>query len=235
MSNHNEAVPAWLNAEYLEPILQKSLNRPNLKIKGVEINSGSNVGDNYVCQIFRIIVKTEDEDVSVIAKYKPEAAKLLESLKNQWDIFEIECKFFKDLLPNLRKNIDKKDDFAPICYEIDLEKNIILMEDLLPKGYHLQKKGVFLDLNQCILCVEALAVMHGASNYALKEDQGLKETYANTLWNQDENEILDKCFENAQKQFEKYVNTYGLSSKQSEKLLGFLENYKLNRSKVKNK
>lgn len=235
MTNHTEAVPSWLNAEYLEPLLQKSLTRPNLKINSIAINPGSNVGDNYVCQIFRILVKTNAEDVSVIAKYKPETTKLLESLKNDWDIFDIECKFFKDLLPTLRYCMTKEDDFAPVCYGVDSKKNVILMEDLLPKGYQLQKKGVFLNLDQCVLTVEAFAVMHGASFYALRDDPSLKDTFSKTLWEHGESDMLDKFFENTQKQFENFVNTYGLSSSHSKKLLGFLEKFKLNRDKVNRK
>lgn len=224
MSNHSNPIPSWLNESYMTAILQKSLKAPDLAVVEMKITPASAVGDNYCCQVLRIKmvlnIGGEVENLSIIGKVTPES-KLLDSIKEKFDVFDIEASLFDSILPELKKYIKNLMYFAPECYHVDIKYKSIFMEDLKDSNYELQPRGKFLDRNQCRLVVETLATFHGASYYAIKADPTLPEKYKKTFWDGTVNEMMKKMFRNAQMAIEKNIDNYGLSEEYVKKLLKF--------------
>jgi len=233
MANHAGLTPQWLTSSYLEPIMQEALKSPALKIHNIVITPGSNVGDNYACQIFRISIDfTENGNQSkksIIAKYLPKT-KLLDSVVES-DIYGTESRYYKMVLP-LQRKYTKLANFAPICLGVDDEKKTFFMEDLVVKGFRLPKRGVPLDKAQCEIVIDALATFHGTSLYALEENPKLPEVFNKVFWSGERCESMYNLFAMCQGALNRCCPDYDMPEKYKSALRGMFDQYRKEYFKV---
>lgn len=160
----SEVNPAdYLNKSILEEALKRKENQ-DVEICDFEISKGSNKGDNYLSDIFRVDVNYKvnggAKNCSVIAKCMlkgEETQKILE----EYNLFEKEREVYSKILPKMREVTGIK--FGPDFYYSTDDESVFFMENLTNDGYCLGDRINGLDLNHCKLIIERMAKFHAAS------------------------------------------------------------------------
>ncbi|KAK4874385.1 hypothetical protein RN001_013745 [Aquatica leii] len=130
-------------------------------------------GENYTCELLRIVVKFSKKDrddvqsMSMIVKHLPEG-ELAKSFNEEMGLFSCEFGIYCDILPMIEK-LEHKEKVASKTYYASKEsKNIIVMEDLSPLNYKMADRQEGLNLEHCLLAIKKIAYFH-VSSLALYE------------------------------------------------------------------
>lgn len=195
MSNHAGSAPTWITCTYLENMLRDALKDDSIRVHDFRIGPGSSVGDNFMCQIFRIVcdctVGNEKTQKSIILKSVPKTD-LADEMKKGFNLYETENKMMSETLPLLHEASGAKTEpFFPRLYKLDVEKDAIFMEDLKPEGYVLADKKKSLDLDDVLLVVKALAKLHASSYLLFRKRPDHKSKYLDYLFKKENRENMD--------------------------------------------
>ncbi|PSN29278.1 hypothetical protein C0J52_28251 [Blattella germanica] len=72
-SEVQDGISSWCTKEFLENALQQGKSNPDLRVDRYQIEKATSSGDNYLSDMFRINLKTneEKETTSIIVKCSP--------------------------------------------------------------------------------------------------------------------------------------------------------------------
>lgn len=216
-SNHSLATPEWLNSEYLQNMLREYFKEKSLKIENFTVSPGSKVGDNYVCQVLRIVVElttnNQKKSISMIGKIMPDTD-LSKALTKFLDFFNVEKMMMTETLPVLYRKLCERGDterFFPFLYKLDIGNKMIFMEDLKQQGFQMVNRTQALDLDHTLLVVKSLAKMHAAGYLLLKDDPSHKNQYLNHYFKNDKEIMVGKYIEGAIKYVVDFLDLYPIS------------------------
>ncbi|KAJ9590336.1 hypothetical protein L9F63_027826 [Diploptera punctata] len=153
-----EVTPPWLDVKMLELWLRKPVQQCVKK-------DAFNKGDNHMGDLHRILVKTKDEDISLIVKCRTEEGPTAE-IQNESNMFRKEQELYKTTLPKmdqlLRNALSSEfQSLAPKCYYSC--KCFLVLEDLSVMGYKMDDRQKGLDLEKCLSLIQTLARFHASS------------------------------------------------------------------------
>lgn len=155
----------------------------------LEIDSGSNIGDNFLGELFAVAVagrqkkdsgKEIDAKLKLLCKLAPASAQRRKEFLSD-AVFERESYFYNTVAPAFTrfqqdKGLPLEDQFKafPKCFEAihdpENELFIILMEDLRAEGFTMWPKHKPTPTTHCLLFVRELAKFHAIS-FVMKDQQ----------------------------------------------------------------
>lgn len=169
--------PEWLSAQFMKEILDQHLKIPHLKVIEVKFSPASVKGDHYASVMFRAAVKYETPKskdsytISLIIKTMPEEEGLKKEMLGESHIFETEIAMYTEVLPKFEKILREAGDETAFCtpciYHSLKPRQVMVFEDLLPKGYSVLRRNANLEELQAALT--KLAKWHAVSFKLLKE------------------------------------------------------------------
>lgn len=175
--------------EYLVPILDRIAIREGLIDASTEVETGSNIGDNFTSRLLRVVImgyrqqgdgnKVESK-LHLLCKLAPENVKRREDFQGEL-AFERESYFYNKLAPQFvqfqaEKGLPEEDQFKsfPKCYEVysDPENGVyvIIIEDLRPKKFAMWPKEKPMPASYLTATLRELAKFHAIS-FALKDQR----------------------------------------------------------------
>lgn len=161
--------------DFANELFDKIARENGFKVFSVEINSGSNPGDGFTSEMFRVKI-TENESskkLELMCKMASENENRRKEFLSD-KIFRREAIFYQHLMPIFgkfqeEKQLSKSDQFRsyPKCYGaiIDDEKQqyIIVLEDLRPLEFALWDKTKPTPIENARLTLRELGKFHGLS------------------------------------------------------------------------
>uniref|UniRef100_A0A1L8DZ13 Putative ecdysteroid kinase n=1 Tax=Nyssomyia neivai TaxID=330878 RepID=A0A1L8DZ13_9DIPT len=178
--------PEWLNREYLEKVFREYEHDQTLHIFECEIVPATKPGDNFASIVFRAHLKytskKKTESLSVIIKVRPFLEGFRKDLLSSMPLFETEADMYTRIIPEIQRlliQIDDKDVIAPNMIYYHNDPEIIIFEDIAPKGYVMRHKAMnFENTKKLIL---KLAKFHAASFYMYHEEKKELDEFKNGL------------------------------------------------------
>lgn len=175
--------------DYLIPILEKIAKREKFIDFTTEIDSGSNIGDNFTSQLLRIVITGHRQQLNgheiqdklhLLCKLAPENAKRREDFQGELS-FDRESYFYTKLAPQFmqfqaEKVLPEMDTFKsfPKCYEVfsDAENGIfvVIIEDLRPKQFSMWPRELPMPVDYVAASLRELAKYHAIS-FVLKDQR----------------------------------------------------------------
>lgn len=171
--------PDWLNESFLQIVLQKD---KDVKVNSVEIERAVPPGANYVCDLFRVHCRYQEEDdpdqvkeITLIVKTPNTNNEMMTQCLEDWGIIEKEYVVYKTFLPEVYKVLPKSERFtANLLYSHD--SKTLILEDLKDKGFVMADRLKQLDFEHCSVCMKILAQLHAASVAVIKKKPELIAT-----------------------------------------------------------
>lgn len=182
--------------------------KEDVSIEKFTLAAGSNKGDNFTCVLKAVDVdakvKGEARNFKYMIKCVPVSeyrAHILEELH----AFEKEVFVYNELIPayqNILKDHGMKELSVPKCFHANVDKGIVVMENLKENGYSMVQliKNEELTLEHVKLILAEAALYHAVGykyldEYKGKQDQFLKDNpqMAKHCWRSD-NEFVHKMF-----------------------------------------
>lgn len=156
-----------MDESFFEKILQTHEKNNKIKVLEVSQNLATAKGDNYLSNIYRVIVKYNkengkfkaNEEISLIVKSKTDKFVFGEISTSHF--FKNEIYVFEKLLPKIEKYIGCS--IAPFHYLSNENEQYIIMEDLGRKGYAMGNKLKGVSYEHCLKIIEKVAKFHAGS------------------------------------------------------------------------
>lgn len=175
--------------KYLIPILEKIAKNEGFVDFITDVNTGSNIGDNFTSQLLRVVIagcrqqadgSKIEEQLHLLCKLAPENEKRREEFQVDSG-FDSESYFYTRIVPQfmqfqLDRGLPEDDHFRsfPKCYEVfsDPENGhyAIIIEDLRPKKFAMWPKEKPVPENYLAKTLRELAKYHAIS-FAMKDQQ----------------------------------------------------------------
>lgn len=199
MPSRRGGLPEWITRDYLEDLLRNSLEDNSLTLEKFTITPGSNLGDNFICQIIRIKLYYDDkgqkQTISIIGKIL-HLTKLIKVFTKDHDSFHNEALFVSKTLPDMYKQLHAVNSrisrFYPKTVCVDERNKTIYMEDLKEIGYEMARTKGSLDFEHAICAIKSLAIMHASGYLLLKKNPEIQELYGNYFWKTHSGSICEK-------------------------------------------
>ncbi|XP_011705751.1 PREDICTED: uncharacterized protein LOC105460950 [Wasmannia auropunctata] len=183
---------SWLNQCFVEKILRKSESDDSIQVIDILSKPGSNKGDNYLCDIIRITAEfTREQDghkimkkKSIIVKVSPTTKCVRYNIVTQSGCFRVEISMMLDTLNKMNKLLSPKHRLNGKVLYVQSENPLLLVvEDLVPLGFHMADHGSGLDLAHSMLVLCGIARFHAASVAVCEKEPKQKEMYTGGLFN----------------------------------------------------
>ncbi|XP_050094469.1 uncharacterized protein LOC126577099 [Anopheles aquasalis] len=186
--------PDYLDEQLLLKTLASGLQVPRAKIVSKQITRATANGDNYMSDVFRIVVHFINEDdlpgsdgpqtVSLVVKCLPnsgERGPVIDEMR----AFEKEVAMFQQIVPKLSAMVDGGEMFAAKCYyATTTPERMILFEDLKTLGFVTANRHAGLDYEHCELVMRKIGQFHAASmRFADQQPELLREKFHFSLFN----------------------------------------------------
>lgn len=196
MPSRGGGIPEWITRDYLEDLLRNSLEDNSVTLEKFTIVPGSNIGDNFICQIIRIKlfydIKGQKQEISIIGKIM-HLTNLIKFFTKDHDSFQTEASLISNTLPKMYSLVHHKiDRFYPRTVAIDGIHKTIYMEDLREMGYEMARTKRSLDFFHAKVAIKSLALMHASSYLLLKKHPEIKDMYLNSFWKTHPGSICEK-------------------------------------------
>lgn len=189
--SENHSIPSWITNTYLEKILQKCENDPNLKVKGFEAAPATAKGNHYASVMLRVKVlyKQHEKDLSkslIIKTIHSDAssAKILE----EHGTHHKEMTIYDRIIPQFQgmlKSIGDHDQLCPKTYAIDQTNQALIFEDLKASGYDLACRKTGVDWDHVELYLRKIAKFHACSKILVQNTGETYPEFQKGLFNKD--------------------------------------------------
>uniref|UniRef100_A0A182ILS7 CHK domain-containing protein n=1 Tax=Anopheles atroparvus TaxID=41427 RepID=A0A182ILS7_ANOAO len=202
------SVPPYINEELIATSIADGLRVKNVRIVERTVTRAVPVGDNYMSDVFRIVVRFTGETdgcdrsirrvaadgtqtVSLVVKSLPSAGKrgtIIEDLL----AYEKEVAMFQDVVPKLSRMV-KDTFFAARCYHATNQpERVIVFEDLKALGYVNSNRQAGFDFHQCALVMEKIGRFHAASmRLAEQEPELMRKQFNFNMFNPDSGKSME--------------------------------------------
>lgn len=210
--------PTWLTEEYIQNLLFDSFNDKELKIKDFEVSSGSNLGDGYASQIFRIKVNTPKKKFSIIAKVLLSGS-AIDTVEGVLNVYNKEKLMLQTFLPKSISKLSKPVRFFAEFYNADDAHRALFLEDLCEDNYQLcRHSSGGLDLQHSLLVMEALAKLHGTSFLVFNENPALAKNFEKYFYCEENIPFTEKLIIHTHRTLMEIMNDWNLPEEYKKKL-----------------
>lgn len=176
-----ENVPFWLNKDYLTKILRNYFGKSSsFKVERMVVKSLGGNGDSFASLMFRLIIdfsinKKDVKTMSVVLKTLPLLDVALEKLgSDHYNVQNKEMEMYNKIVPRMKELLEiagESPNFAPQCYGIDLEHDVMVLEDLALSKFVMADRIKQLDLEHALLSLRLIARFHAASAFMVDENR----------------------------------------------------------------
>ncbi|KAK1135280.1 hypothetical protein K0M31_008050 [Melipona bicolor] len=170
-----------------EKALQRKLSNETARILEIKYYYLSEKGVNFLSDLYEIRIKytvpsnneiTKEtklvQAINVIVKVEP-LNELLHSIVSQQDLFDTELKVLRDVLPRIKKFVSHQ--LGPdLLYGCD-DSRIIIMENLMERGFVMKDRQKGLSLAHCRLVLQQLARLHAGSVAVFEKDPEMVKSF----------------------------------------------------------
>ncbi|XP_050548647.1 uncharacterized protein LOC126910273 [Daktulosphaira vitifoliae] len=183
---------SFLRTKLFPKIVADGVFGVDAEYSGFELDTDSVVGDGFSSDIlFGKVLMTNGQSHPVVMKFKHKNAKVA-SETNMHEKFYNEYVFYDQLLPELSRNTSSTsitDMFPKFWYsnaslddrqKSEDEEQVIVLENMYPKGYQVPKERIFLDKDHVRLAMRKLGAFHGYS-YASKSNSTRRQLFLQLL------------------------------------------------------
>lgn len=180
MESSSLKVPEHLNSAFFSEALNNGLNTRDVNILKLEFSLGSAAGDNYLSNIYRIVVTYTLEDsypkeVFLITKCVPNISNP-NSMLSEINVFNKERFMYLNILPQL-EDILVGVKLVPKCYyAIDNPIPTFAFEDMKAAGYSMSDRVTGLNEEHCQIALYKLGQYHAASILLLQKNPKIRDS-----------------------------------------------------------
>ncbi|EDV93534.1 GH18230 [Drosophila grimshawi] len=168
--------PKWLNDRFIEEVLSKNENAPELKVLDVQMSPASEKGDHYASVMFRGNATYTTEkgkfSKSLIIKTMPEAEGHKKEMLSESHLFETEIGLYTKVLPKFEQILRDAGDntrlYVPCIYTSLKPRQVMVFEDLVPQGYEVIRDRES-NIEEIKSAFSKLAKWHAVSVHVLHE------------------------------------------------------------------
>lgn len=185
-------IPELLDKVFFKNALENGLHEHTIVIKQMEFSSGSGDGENYLSQIYRVLVKytktagqVDADEISVIVKVMPQVEGI--DFIDEMNIFNKEKWILLEMLPQFEMLLKLQDiQFAPRCYyTTNSPRQTLVLEDMDPLGFQMVNREIGLDERHAKLALKKLAQFHATSMVFAKKRPSMMQHFNKGLLNRD--------------------------------------------------
>ncbi|KOX74964.1 hypothetical protein WN51_12648 [Melipona quadrifasciata] len=162
-----------LDERVFEKALRKKLSNETARILEIKYYYLSEKGVNFLSDLYEICIKymvpsnneitketKSEQAANVVVKVEP-LNELLHSIVSEQDLFDTELKVLRDVLPRIKEFVSHQ--LGPdLLYGCDVSR-IIIMENLIERGFVMKDRQKGLSLLHSRLVVQQLARLHAGS------------------------------------------------------------------------
>lgn len=175
-------IPEHLNSEFFSEALNNGLNTKDVKILKLDFSLGSAAGDNYLSNIYRVVVTYTLQDscpkeVFLIAKCILDA-KNPNSVFTEINVFNKENYMYLTILPQL-EDILVGVKLVPQCYYApEIPVPTFVFEDMRAAGFSISDRVNGLNEQHCKVALYKLGQYHAASILLLQKNPSIRDSPA---------------------------------------------------------
>lgn len=162
-------IPAWIEANLFEHVL-----RANIKdfkcIKEFQVFPALAPGENFATVMLKVQIEAELNNSSLQTQsFMLKVAHDTEFYRKEmskWEIFVTEAGMYRDIKPEFEElyaQVGLDIQFGAKSYDLAVNKEYILLEDLTARGFRNAKRQDCLDLEHCKAVLKKIAQFHAAS------------------------------------------------------------------------
>ncbi|XP_058981273.1 uncharacterized protein LOC131803718 [Musca domestica] len=165
-------LPDWLEQITLDAAVSQAVGDDFLRVSSVKIENASQSGENYSSLMMRIKVEVglkngKDKNLSLFLK-TCQANEAMAQILDIFRIFPKENEIYHKILPRFKQlyaDAGKTVEFSPKAYkfDVDVDKDYVLLEDLSTKNYKNANRIVGLDMDHMHAVLKKMAEYHAVS------------------------------------------------------------------------
>ncbi|XP_075217411.1 uncharacterized protein LOC142322335 [Lycorma delicatula] len=163
-----EEIPTWLTKDYVKTALQHDEDTKNiLSVESIKVDNPVPKGNNGSCLIHRVQAeykvkgKNDLQKISLYLKV-PTKSGVHEFVANK-GVYVKETQIYNELIPKYKSVFgDKWPNILPKSF-YSTEYEVVILEDLVEKGYVMGDKVKQLSFEESALALKSLAIYHAAS------------------------------------------------------------------------
>ncbi|XP_073846111.1 uncharacterized protein [Musca autumnalis] len=192
-------LPNWLEQISLDTAVSQSIGDDFQKVLNVKIENASKDGEHYSSLMMRLNVDVElkngnTKNVSFFLK----ACQTNEAMAKMLDLFRIfpkENEMYHKILPRFKQlyaEAGKTVEFSPKAYtfDADVDKDYVLLEDLLVKSYKNANRIEGLDMDHMQAVLKKMAEYHAASACYVEKYGSYGEDFTTGIFREENRGIL---------------------------------------------
>ncbi|KAG8362536.1 uncharacterized LOC105266645 [Fopius arisanus] len=186
---------------FFQEILRRGLQDPTIQDAVLlEKKPAVKKGENYLSELTRFTVKYSSQGSRVhpggkgfyldhlIMKEEPSACEKTLELLRKSNIFNIERAMLEEVVPKMEELLGRR--LGPKVYYSSMEPQVIVMEDLVARGFNNKNRKVGFNEQQMSLVLENLADFHAASVLLDEQDREFVSRFKNGLINENTTDTL---------------------------------------------
>ncbi|KOC58860.1 hypothetical protein WH47_01384 [Habropoda laboriosa] len=175
-----------INEHVFEKALRRKFSVENVKILENTCCCISDVGTNFLSDLYEASIRyaiisnngeTKYEgSVSAIIKTEP-SNEISRDIVRKQDLFAIELKFLRDVLPRIRETVDCQ--LGPSLWYGSTNPHVLVMENLKERGFIMKDRQKGLSFEHCCLAIERIAKLHAGSVAVNEKNPEIMEHFKN--------------------------------------------------------
>lgn len=187
-----------LSIQSHERCQNRSISPDDILISSKTISAGCNVGDNFLGQIFRVLIEYSLESDATAKKQVQFIVKILDheqpngAFLEEMKVYEKESFSYQNLLPKMHE-VAKGDRFSAQCHYVQEEPiRLIVLQDLKASGFVMGDRQTGVDYRHCQLAMKKLASFHAASMVLAEKSPEIVKSFNNGMTTRPE--LIDGFF-----------------------------------------
>ncbi|KAM7360758.1 uncharacterized protein ACRADG_007532 [Cochliomyia hominivorax] len=162
-------IPAWIEAKLFDKVLRETV-KDFKKLKEFKVFPALAPGENYATVMLKVQADVLLTNGSIHRQtYMLKVAHDTDLYRNEmskWEMFITESGMYRDIKPEFEKlyaDAGLKVEFGAKSYQLPIDKEYILLEDLSMRGFKNAKRQDCLDMEHCKSVLKKMAQFHAAS------------------------------------------------------------------------
>ncbi|TMW53369.1 hypothetical protein DOY81_001573 [Sarcophaga bullata] len=213
-STQPACIPKWIEAKLFENILEENVEGFK-NIKEFVVKPGTVEGENYATIMLKVEIEAELKDSSTkkltfMMKVNHQSAEVCEKMKDQ-DIFDIEKGMYNDIVPEFEKlyaDVGVEVKFGPKSYNLPIEQQYILLENLCHRGFKNANRLEGLDKEHTQSVLKKLAQWHAASAQCIAIKGPFEKKYTEGYFKTEGLQVVREMFNSLGKSFVSCAEQY---------------------------
>ncbi|XP_046806614.1 uncharacterized protein LOC111676006 isoform X2 [Lucilia cuprina] len=177
---NTDIVPSWIKAKLFEKVLRETVKDFH-EIKEFKVFPALAPGENYATVMLKVqadvLLTTGSVQQQTFMLKVAHDSELYRNEMSKWGMFVTESGMYRDIKPEFEKlyadaGLDVQ--FGAKGYELAVDKEYILLEDLSRRGFKNAKRQDCLDLEHCKAVLKKIAQFHAASAVRVQQKALIK-------------------------------------------------------------